>query len=54
MGILPTLIAEKDPQLKLLKLDNSVAPLWLVTHPEVSQNARVRTTIDFLVKAFSN
>lgn len=53
IGILPTFIGEKDKTLRLIQEDKNEAPVWLAVHPDVAASARVRATIDYLVKVLS-
>lgn len=50
VGILPSVVAERDPKIIRLEIVESVkTALWLVVHPDILQSARVRVVLDFLV-----
>ncbi len=52
IGILPDIVAQQNSNLLPLSenLSKSVMPLWLVIHPDVYNNNRVKVFIDFFSK----
>ncbi len=54
VGPLPSFLADGDAGLRRFGPEPiMVQPLWLVVHPDLQGQARVRAAIDFLVEAFA-
>lgn len=53
IGILPTFMADRDKQLKMIKKSEFDTPLWLVFHPETAKSTRVKILIDHFSKVMS-
>lgn len=52
-GVLPDFLAAQYPEVRRLSfLPESRSPVWVVTHPDLRANARVRAFVDEIAKLF--
>lgn len=57
LALLPCYAGDVVPGLRRVTLDAPAAPrsaLWLLTHDDLRRTARIRTTLDFLARAFGS
>ena len=52
VGALPTFMGDQDSSLERFNDMYETSSLWLIVHPEVQKNARIRVLISFLNEMF--